>query len=431
MFTTTRQVGIGSNGRLNAAFHNFLFKETEEGSKPAIGDVVKNAKNSQNNDENKLRFVFLGDPALKLIYPDEKINITEIINVDTKEVADTLKALSHIKLSGNIVTRDGKIMDDFTGIAEINIYDKLLKTSTLGNGSNERLPYEQYSNYIFSGRASVNSGVFSFEFIVPHDIRHNYDKGKINLLAYSTDKNDRRQAAGATTDIIIGGFDENAGEDEEGPEITLYLNHESFKDGEKTGSSPLLFAKIEDESGLNVGNGIGHDIILIIDGDIDNTVVLNSYFTGDLDNFKSGMVIYQLPELSAGKHELTFKTWDAYNNSSIAKLSFVVGKDNELKIMNFALYPVPVQRFGTINYSFEIDEPNSSLNVSVDGINSAGQITGNKAIDIVSYRSYVEETQLPLSSIGINNPGLYFIRFVITTNTGKKGQMVKKIIVKP
>ena len=429
MFTTTRQVGIGSNGDLNKAFHNIIFNDEPE-SKQAIGDVVMKAKNALSGD-NKMRFVFLGDPALKLAYPDIKMNIDKITNARTKEITDTIKALSHIALSGSVKNNSGEIMNDFNGITEIILYDKPLSKQTLGNDDNAKMDYQEFSNIIFTGRAHVENGVFSSEFIVPHDIRYNYDNGKISLYAYSTDVGDRRQAGGANKDIVIGGFDDEAEIDNEGPQITLYLNHQSFKPGDKTGSSPLLFARIEDESGLNIGNGIGHDLILTINGNSNQTFVLNNYFQGDIGNFRAGTVIFQLPALEAGEHEIALKAWDTHNNSSIAKLKFVVGKDKELKINNFILYPIPVQVGGSVYFSFETDEPNSALSLTIEGINLQGAITGIHKKSMVSFRSFVEETQLPLSSIGIRNSGYYFIRFVITTDSGKKGQIVQKIFVRP
>jgi len=429
MFTTTRDVGIDSNGKLNKEIHDILFEEVS-GSKPAIGDVIMKAKNKFTGDNN-LKFVFLGDPALKLAYPDIKMNIDKITNARTNEITDTIKALSHIALNGSVVTSEGEIMKDFNGIAEIILYDKQLALQTLGNDGNSKMDYQQFTNIIFTGRSTVKNGIFKSEFIVPHDIRYNYDNGKISLYAYSTDENDRRQAGGANKDVVVGGFDDDAGTDTKGPQISLYLNHQSFKPGDKTGSSPLLFARIEDESGINIGNGIGHDLLLTIKGKSEHTIVLNNYFHGDIDNFRTGTVIYQLPTLEAGDHEITLKAWDTHNNSSIAKLNFVVGKDKELKITNFVLHPVPAQANGTVYFSFEIDEPNSSISVSIDGINLAGAITGKTHKDMVSYGSFVEETHLSLSSIGIRNSGIYFIRFVITTDSGNKGQIVQKIFVRP
>ena len=359
------------------------------------------------------------------------MKIDMVTNARTDEYMDTIRALSHVLLSGSVITRSDEIMNDFNGIAEIVVYDKKMQTSTLGNDNNQSLPYEEFSSIIFKGRSTVKNGKFTSEFIVPQDIRYNFDKGKISLYAYSTDKDDRRQAAGVYQDVIIGGFDDDAKIDNEGPIITMYLNHESFKSGDETGSSPILFATIEDESGINIGNGIGHDLLLTIDGDPNKTIVLNSYFQGHIDNFRVGTVIFQLPTLEPGKHEITLKAWDSHNNSSIARLNFVVGTSKKLKISDFILHPVPVQAFGTVYFSFIIDEPNSAISIMADGINSAGAITGNQRIDTVSFGSVVEENSLSLAAIGIRNPGLYFIRFVVTTDTGKKGQIIQKIMVKP
>ena len=441
LFTTTRQVGIGSNGDLNRYFHDYVFNEEDTGQKQSIGKALMLAKNRQGGD-NKLRFVFLGDPAIKLVHPDIKMKIDEITDVNRNEVVDTIKALSQIGLRGSVTTNSDEIIKNFNGIVEITVYDKELTLNTLCNDcdtydvdtilkGNKFLFYDQYSNIIYRGRATITNGIFQSEFIVPHDIRYNYDKGKISLYAYSTDEGDSRQAGGANKDFIVGGFDDNADLDIEGPQITLYLNHKSFKSGDTTGSSPLLFAFIKDESGLNIGNGIGHDLLLTIDGDKENVIILNNYFQGDVDNFRAGTVIFQLPDLESGKHEISLKAWDTHNNSSIATLNFIVEKGKELKISNFILHPVPVKTFNPIYFSFETDEPNSAITVSIDGINSAGGITGLSQREMISYGSSVEESQLDLTSIGIRTPGIYFIRFIITTDTGKKGQIVQKIIVRP
>ena len=431
MFTTTRLTGIASNGNLMRDFYDLVFNPTETGEKRSIGEIIMLNKNRR-SAENDLRFVLFGDPALKLAYPDEKMNIDSIwdARANVKIALDTINALSHVKLSGNILDRKGEKMNNFNGIADITVYDKQMDKSTLGNGKNDVLDYKDYSNIVFNGRASVTNGIFISEFIVPRDIRYNYDAGKISLYAYSTDDDDKRQAAGAYKEFIIGGFDNNATPDTEGPKITMYLNHDSFKSGDVTGSTPLLFARIEDVSGINVGNGIGHDLLLTIDGNVDNAIVLNNYYQSEIDNFRAGTVIYQLPALDAGKHELTLKAWDTHNNSTIAKINFVVGKTNELEIKNFILYPVPITVSELLNFSFETDEPNSTFSISIEGINSAGSITGKSQKEVISYGISMDKSEISLPSLGIRNPGIYFIRFIITSDSGKKGQIAQKIIVK-
>ena len=66
-----------------------------------------------------------------------------------------------------------------------------------------------------------------------------------------------------------------------GPEISLYLNTSSFRSGDQVNASPMFYAEVTDESGINAaGAGIGHDITLTVDGG--DPVILNSYFSYSL-----------------------------------------------------------------------------------------------------------------------------------------------------
>ena len=51
--------------------------------------------------------------------------------------------------------------------------------------------------------------------------------------------------------ILIGGINENAENDNTGPDINLYMNDESFIDGGITNENPFLIVKLFDENGIN------------------------------------------------------------------------------------------------------------------------------------------------------------------------------------
>jgi hypothetical protein len=78
--------------------------------------------------------------------------------------------------------------------------------------------------------------------------------------------------------LQIGGINENAAEDNLGPNINLYMNDENFVSGGITNESPTLLVKLQDENGINTASGIGHDIVAILDGDEENPYVLKNYY---------------------------------------------------------------------------------------------------------------------------------------------------------
>ena len=75
-------------------------------------------------------------------------------------------------------------------------------------------------------------------------------------------------------------YDDTVVPDTIGPNIEMMvLNGEEFKDGDLVNESPLLMARVSDESGINLSSsGIGHAITLTID---DKTTIddLSAYFS--------------------------------------------------------------------------------------------------------------------------------------------------------
>ena len=144
---------------------------------------------------------------------------------------------------------------------------------------------------IFRGNASVINGQFEFSFVVPKDINLSFGQGKISYYAANTSID----ASGSDIRFYIGGIDPNGVQDNEGPEIDLFLNDERFVNGGITDEMPVLIAKLFDENGINtVGTGIGHDLTAVIDGETANPIVLNEYYTADMDSYQSGSVRYTL-----------------------------------------------------------------------------------------------------------------------------------------
>jgi len=173
---------------------------------------------------------------------------------------------------------------------------------------------------------------------VPVDIAYYFDNGKISYYATS----ETQDAHGYYDDLIVGGSADNNISDVFGPEIELYMNNTDFVDGGITDENPDMLAFVEDESGINtVGNGIGHDIIAILDDNSSQSIILNDYYEADVDSYQSGSIRYPFSNLETGMHTLTLKVWDVFNNSAEAEISFMVANSSELVIEQLANFPNP------------------------------------------------------------------------------------------
>ena len=360
LLTTTRLVYAFPNYKLNENFMN-VFCEKNNGEFPTLGQLFKKTKVLSGSNTNSRNFTLLGDPALRLSYPK--------YNVVTTDISDTLKALEEVTIYGKVVDSDGLLLGDFNGIVYPTVFDKEITSFTLGQESCTPMPYRNQNNIIYKGEASVYNGEFSFSFIVPKDIENNYALGKVSYYAVNEFQDD---ASGHDDSFIIGGLADNVIYDYEGPSVSLFMNTRDFVSGGMTNTNPILLADITDFSGVNtVGNGIGHDIIAILDNNTSNPFILNDYYTSDLDNYKSGVVSFPFEDLAAGEHTITLKIWDVFNNSSEKVISFYVTDGDIFTISNFLNYPNPF--INNTEFYFQHNQSNQNLNVTIEIYSMTGQ----------------------------------------------------------
>ncbi|MDG2274713.1 MAG: type IX secretion system sortase PorU [Flavobacteriaceae bacterium] len=385
MITTTRDVYISVGQSFNKRLMATLLEFNNEDL--TIAESLVKTKNNY-SETQKFFIYYFGDPVKKLAIPKPNIRITKMNGVDITQSLDTLKALSKVSFEGVVTDNLNNILTDFNGNLSTTVYDKPIDKSTLDNDNFGTVKvFDSQESKLFRGLASVENGNFSFEFIVPRDVKIAYGKGKLSF--YATDATFDK--SGFNSDVIVGGINENAPEDTIGPEIQLFMNDESFLDGANTNASPNLIAKLADLSGINTSvTAVDHDIVGILDGDESNPIILNDFYQTELDDFTRGKVVFRLRDLSVGPHTLKLKAWDTYNNSSETNLNFVVVSDTNISLDNVLNYPNPF-----VNYTefwFNHNKPNESLQVQVQiftisgklikTINQQVQTTGNLSRNI-------------------------------------------------
>ena len=175
---------------------------------------------------------------------------------------------------------------------------------------------------LFSGTDSVRNGRFAINFVVPKDINYSGEQGLITLFAYNADGSET--AHGESEHFTVGGSEEIFN-DSIGPSVYCYLNTPQFVNGGDVNSTPFFVAEIRDSDGINAsGAGIGHDMMLFIDNDVDRQYSLNDNFQYDFGSYTSGSTYYSIPELTPGRHQLRFRVWDIMNNPTTTTLQFNV-----------------------------------------------------------------------------------------------------------
>jgi len=423
LLSTTRATFASSNLALNMAIYENNLFEKINGNYPCFGDVIMNSKVLGGNNDSK--FLLIGDPALQLAYTE---HIAETVKINSRTVvehiADTLNALSKVTVEGIVTDEAGDQLTEFNGIVFPTVYDKFSEILTYGDESSP-ISFFVRRNILFNGQASITNGAFMFEFIMPRDISYNYGIGKISYYL----RNDSKDGSGYYENIIIGGFNEDAEEDNQGPDITLYMNDTTFIPGDITDQNPDLLAFVFDESGINTtGNGIGHDIVAKIDDDPNMSFILNDYYEADVDSYQSGVVNYPFSNLEDGPHVLSLRVWDIYNNSSTAYLEFVVMSQNELIVENLLNYPNPF--ISETNFVFDHNQSGQDLDIKIQIFALDGRIVNTIETRITpeGYKS------TPIKWTGLNNngskiaKGFYIYRAIVSKQDGTTGQDTSKLI---
>lgn len=425
LLTTTRVVYISDNDRLNISFYKYIFARDSNGNRYRLGDMVRETKIATGG-RNQLNFTLLGDPALSLAYPEYYVKTDSVNGKALEEQSDTLKAFSKVTISGSIITRDSVEVNDFNGFVYPTILDKKQKMKTLGNSNNPLYTFETQENSIFHGKATVKDGKFTFSFVVPKDITYNVGNAKIIYYA----ENSVYDAHGYFSDIQIGGTSDNNYEDNNGPEIDLYMNDENFVSGGITDNNPVLFAKVRDENGINITtSGIGHDIVGIIDGDISNPIILNNYFQGTADDYRSGNVTYNLYDIEPGLHTLEVKVWDIFNNSSIASVDFNVREDGSMILESLINYPNPMRDY--TRFQFEHNRPGIDQKITINIFDVSGRLvrTLEEKFYSTGYRSEPIEWDGRDDSGNKIPDGVYLYRLRVESSEGEFAEDFKKLII--
>jgi len=377
LITTTRQIFVSVGVNFNLTLENYLFSLNSD-TYYTMAEALRLTKNDPSisgTDQRRLVF-FIGDPAMKLAIARPNIQITEINDIPINEFSDPLQGLSSVKIEGQVEDEFGNKIDDYSGELVTTVFDKNIERSTLGNDGTSQndspiiLDFTTLGEVLFRGKSSIENGDFSVNFIVPRDVVMEVDYGKISF--YSKSISGLMDQNGSNLNVLIGGINENAAEDNIGPEIELFMNDEAFISGGITNENPNLLVKLFDENGINTSSGIGHDIVAVLDDDVANSFRLNDYYQADIDDYQNGTISYPLRDVSPGLHTLSLKAWDVYNNSSTSEIQFVVhDQDQELVVSNVLNYPNPFVNFTEFwfNHNSSYD-----LNVSIQIFTISGKL---------------------------------------------------------
>lgn len=434
-YGTTRTVLSSYNRVINKEFVKNILNYDASGKPMTLGEANRLTKehlvtSGQDESVNKLQYSLIGDPAIALALPTVEVKLDSINGKALNKGMVDIHAGEVVRMSGHIERGGGK-MTDFRGLVSALVRDtketivcKLNDTSK--DGAEDPFVYTDRTNILFQGSDSIRGGEFSFLFAVPKDIHYDEGTGLVNF--YVVNNEHTLAGHGACESFrVLGG--ETIESDSIGPSIYCYLNSPDFTYGGTVNSTPFFVAEISDKDGINAsGSGIGHDMQLVIDGDILKTYNLNDNFQFDFGSYTSGRTHFILPQLEEGEHTLRFRAWDILNNLSTSTLTFNVKKGLQPNIASVNLARNPVR--DVAQFIITHDRIGSEISLEIEVMDTSGRLlwrhseSGTSAGNVCNVTwNLAAEGGAPL------NTGVYLYRVKLSSEGSSWASTAKKMIV--
>ncbi|MCM1448899.1 MAG: type IX secretion system sortase PorU [Clostridiales bacterium] len=422
--SATRPAYIERNSYFVRNLGKHMVALDSDGNNLTIGEIFRRTKNSLDSnggvwfDSNKLRYVLLGDPAMRLCIPVNKVHLEAINDMTPNlDLQLTIMACQDVTLQGYVTDNRDNILTDFSGKIYATLYDAEHSTTSHGYGKDGvEVTFEQQGNRLQAVIDSVKNGHFSLNMVIPNEIANNFRPAALNMYALSSDG---RDAQSVCREFYVYGIDENATPDDEPPVIdNLYLNHSSFQDNDLVNTTPVVIAEMHDNRSINLSSsGIGHQMLLTVDGRSYTDIPL--YYTPYSDGRNGGTLVYQLDELTPGDHSLRLRVWDTAGNSASRTIDFSVSPDIAPKL--YDIYADANPASVETNFYITHDRPDALITVNIEVFNMLGRRLWSTSVKGMSdtLRSFPVKWNLCDEAGRRVNRGIYLYRASITTATGE------------
>lgn len=326
---SARTVYANQNHVLNLQIIKNLFNLDPDGKVPTVGYAFAEAIRSYGTTTNlnKLNFHLIGDPAMRLNFPQNLAEVTTIGGTDISDGTTTasISPMTQVTISGVIRALDGSIDTDFDGDVTVTLYDREYYFDTFTGVTGSATSYDSYHQRgeLSQTDGRVSAGCWEVTLLVSPDCTAWGETGLIAVYAHRDDS--ELVVSGSTENVVITSYDKSVAiTDETAPVVEkMYLNDETFTNGDVVLYDPRLHIEATDDYGIYSQTiAVAKSLTLILDGsksysDARNIVNLT-------DSGRRATIDMTLTDLSAGSHTLVFTVYDFAGNSAEATIDFFV-----------------------------------------------------------------------------------------------------------
>jgi hypothetical protein len=290
-------------------------------------------------EQNNQKYNLLGDPSLPLVSPRREITLSPTD-------LDTLTAGKRAVVRGT-VQKNGSADAAFNGTASLLLREPDDRSGYTSADGVTFIAYRYPGGTIYSGTADVKAGNFEFSVKVPQSaltgplayVRVYADNGSGDAVAIFDSS---YVAAPVPGENPIDG----------GPRIEL-----GFKGGQtRVKKGVELQGTIRDADGINVLSTTPEGkMVLVFDRNNLPLDVTNSFRFDHGGTDTSGVLLFPLPDLPVGEHEVILRAADSFGAASLDTLRFSVVDAADYVAEVVFNYPNPFQR--DTHFLFNLTDP--------------------------------------------------------------------------
>ncbi len=139
--------------------------------------------------------------------------------------------------------------------------------------------------------------------------------------------------------------------------------------------------------------------------------------------------MFPFTNLPPGEHEIRFRIWDVFNNSSEATINFKVVDDDQIVIDKLINYPNPF--INETYFTFNHNHARSEMDVVIRIFDFSGRLVTELQHNNVSGGFYAEPIRWDGTSAGGHQlkGGLYIYQVQVTDEEGRSTSAVKKLVI--
>lgn len=430
LFTTARQVYANSNDSLNRAFVRAMFDYRTSHEMHTLGEVYRTTKQAygRTSNSNKLNFLLLGDPAIKINYPKPLFKVTKLNNITlTTSNTVTARPLQRLQIEAQVMNENNPttVNSSFNGDATISIYDiKRAFMTVPGTGWHDSETHTVYYPQELIARVTgkVVNGIFNGSVIIPRYERAKDGNGNCTVSVYAHEEGTDQMVNGLCSQLYIGNYNgTNIVEDDQAPVIeAMFLNDaEDFTASAQVGTDAMLYIHATDNTAFNIQQQpLGQGMTLRLDnGKTSYNLVKNHAEVSD--EGRTLNIAMPLTDLTPGRHTLDFSLADICGNRTNHTISFVVTACNDLTLESTEHASWEQAEIDLTSYS--LSEP-PSVNLKVTNIK--GELVWTQMVNQFPYTW--DLTNLQGERV---KPGLYKIHGNYENEEGYGGTNIINFVV--